>query len=164
MSVLVMVFLSNYAQSQDKNKNTKYAANREMMSQEGVTDSFTIYNVKGSGLFSYEERFYETNEVSIIEKLQGCFTISNKTANKKKSKIIYLQFLDPDMQVIKDDVFKHKEDMTRYSTKIETFFFDLEGSLCGDIAISRGSLAPGIYTLNIFDNQRLVSSVEFPLK
>ena len=78
--------------------------------------------------------------------------------------MVYLQFLNPDMQVIEDNANVVSVGGNTYSKRVEVVYLGKEVSFCDAITVPSGSLEPGIYTLNIFEDQRLLSSSEFQLK
>ena len=51
-----------------------------------------------------------------------------------------------------------------YSKKVELVSTGNELSVCDFITIPEGSLEPGRYTLNVFENEKLLTSSEFQLK
>ena len=51
-----------------------------------------------------------------------------------------------------------------YSKRVELLYTGEELSVCDFITIPEGSLNPGAYTLNVFENEKLLSSTEFQLK
>ena len=106
-----------------------------------------------------------TNKGSLIEKLRGCITIDADPSSINEEKIIYFQFLSPTMSVIEDNANTINVNGNVYSKRVELV---LDGNpqmkVCDFITIPEGSLAEGIYTLNVFEDERLLYSSEFVLK
>jgi len=105
-----------------------------------------------------------SNKADVIEKLRGCVTIQGDSNNASEVKVIYFQFLTPDMAVIEDNANVVSVGGNTYSKRVEIIYLGKEMEVCDAITVPEGSLEPGIYTLNIFEDQRLLSSSEFQLK
>ena len=105
-----------------------------------------------------------TNKASTIEKLRGCVTIKADPTMINKEKVLYFQFLGPNMGVIEDNANTITVQGNVYSKKREFVFMGEETKICDFITIPEGSLKPGNYIINIFEDQRLLDSAEFQLK
>ena len=79
-------------------------------------------------------------------------------------KIIYFQFLGPNMGVIEDNANIISVNGNIYSKRVELISAGDDISVCDFITIPEGSLEPGTYTLNVFEDEKLLSSSEFQLK
>lgn len=106
----------------------------------------------------------KTNKASTIEKLRGCVTVLADESEANNEKVIYLQFLDPNKQIIEDNANTITVNGNIYSKRLEFMFTGLDTPLCEAITIPEGSLIEGIYTLNVFEDERLITSSEFQLK
>jgi hypothetical protein len=51
-----------------------------------------------------------------------------------------------------------------YSKRVELVFMGQEFSVCDAISVPEGSLGEGTYTLNVFENEKLLATSEFQLK
>ena len=80
-----------------------------------------------------------------------------------KEKVLYLQFVGPNKDVIKDNAKTITIEGKVYSKKVELVFMGEESQICDFITVPEGSLKSGNYTLNIFEDQRLITSTEFEL-
>ncbi|MFX0556297.1 hypothetical protein ACOCEA_05840 [Maribacter sp. CXY002] len=105
-----------------------------------------------------------TNKASTIEKLRGCVTILTDPNVAESEKVIYLQFLDPDKQIVEDNANTIVVNGNVYSKRVEFVYLGVETSVCESVTIPEGSLKPGTYTLNVFEDERLITSSEFQLK
>jgi len=105
-----------------------------------------------------------TNKASTVEKLRGCVTIMADSTMINKEKVLYFQFLGPNMGVIEDNANTITVQGNVYSKKHEFVFMGVETNICDFITIPEGSLKSGNYTVNIFEDQRLLTSAEFQLK
>lgn len=106
-----------------------------------------------------------TNKASIVEKLRGCVTVQLDAETNGQEKIIYFQFLGPNMGVIEDNANTITVNGNVYSKRVQ-FLSDVVGEqkICDFITIPKGSLDDGTYTLNVFENEKLLSTAEFRLK
>lgn len=106
-----------------------------------------------------------TNKASVIEKLRGCVTIDAEPSSINQEKVLYFQFLGPTMGVIEDNANTINVNGNVYSKRVELI---LDGNpkmpVCDFITVPEGSLLDGTYTLNVFEDERLLSSAEFVLK
>ena len=117
----------------------------------------TSYRLRG-------ERPIRTDKASTIEKLRGCVTIMADPTMINKRKVLYFQFLGPNMAVIEDNANTITVQGNVYSKKVELVFMGEETQICDFITIPEGSLKTGNYILKVFENQRLLDSAEFQLK
>jgi len=106
----------------------------------------------------------QTNKASVIEKLNGCVTIKSAPESNGQEKIIYFQFLGPSMGVIEDNANTITVNGNVYSNRVQFLFDGEEKQVCDFITIPEGSLEGGTYTLNVFENEKLLSTTEFRLK
>ena len=122
-------------------------------------------NAEGSGFrLIRNTKPTKTNKASIIEKLRGCVTILADESEANNEKIIYLQFLDPNKQIIEDNANTITVNGNIYSKRVEFIFTGIDTYVCESITIPEGSLMEGSYTLNVFEDERLITSSEFQLK
>ena len=85
--------------------------------------------------------------------------------NKRtEERVIYFQFLGPNMGVIEDNANTISVNGNVYSKRVELIYTGEEVSVCDYITIPQGSLVEGTYTLNVFEDEKLLSSTEFELK
>ena len=106
----------------------------------------------------------QTNKASIVEKLRGCVTIQPDPEAVGQEKIIYFQFLGPNMRIIEDNANTITVNGNVYSKRVQLLFNGEETQVCDFITLPEGSLEGGPYTLNVFENEKLLSSAEFRLK
>ncbi|MEO1012985.1 MAG: hypothetical protein AAFX53_16925 [Bacteroidota bacterium] len=124
----------------------------------------TLRDSEGMGFRLRSSNPIRSNKASIIEKLRGCVTIAADGSMGSSEKILYFQFLGPNMGVIEDNANTISVNGNIYSKRIEVFFTGEEKKVCDFITIPEGSLASGTYTLNVFEDERLLASSEFQLK
>ena len=124
----------------------------------------TLRDSEGSGFRLRSGKPIRTNKASIIQKLRGCVTIVPDANIINEEKIIYFQFLGPNMGVIEDNANTISVNGNIYSKRVEVLFTGEEKNICDFITLPEGSLEGGTYTLNIFEDERLLASSEFQLK
>jgi predicted RNase H-like nuclease (RuvC/YqgF family) len=123
-----------------------------------------LQNSEGSGFRMRSSRPIKTNKASTIEKLRGCVTVVADPSELDAEKILYFQFLDPNKQIVEDNANTITVNGNIYSKRVEFVFMGVETNICDFITIPEGSLQEGVYTLNVFEDERLLASSEFQLK
>ncbi|MFI8605432.1 hypothetical protein ACIGCP_13270 [Cellulophaga baltica] len=106
----------------------------------------------------------QTNKASTISRLRGCVAVAADIDVVQEEKIIYLQFLDPQKKVISHNASTINVNGNTYSKKVEFIFEGSREDICDAISVPEGSLEQGTYTLNVFENEKLLTSTEFQLK
>ncbi|MBT8320670.1 MAG: hypothetical protein KJO90_03255, partial [Eudoraea sp.] len=138
--------------------------NKELSNELKIKSYLKMDNTEGSGFRLRGPRPIRTNKASTIEKLRGCVTIKADQSSGTMDKVIYFQFLGPNMRVIEDNANTISVSGNIYSKRVPIIYLGEEMSVCDFITIPEGSLGPGTYTLNVFEDQKLLSSAEFQLK
>ena len=126
--------------------------------------SLKLKDTEGSGFRLNGGKPIKTNMASTIEKLRGCVTIIADPTMINEEKVLYFQFLGPDMDVIEDNGNTITVQGNVYSKKVELDFMGEEMQVCSFITIPKGSLNAGNYILKVFEDERLLYSAEFQLK
>lgn len=139
--------------------------NQELNNELRRKDYLKMENCEGNGFRLRGGKAIKTNKASTIEKLRGCVTVLGDNDLTIRVKVIYFQFLGPSMNVIEDNANTISVSGNIYSKRVEIDdYMGEELVVCDFITIPEGSLQPGNYTLNVFEDQRLLSSAEFQLK
>lgn len=138
--------------------------NRELNLELRRKSYLVLDNPEGSGFRLRGERPIKTNRASAIEKLRGCLTIVANPSVRPEEKVLYLQFLGPDMGVIEDNANIVSVNGNIYSKRVQLIFVGETLNVCDFITVPEGSLQPGIYTLNVFEDEKLLTTTEFQLK
>lgn len=150
--------------SMERTESLLRETTKELARELRVKSYLRLQDAEGSGFRLRAGRPIKTNKASVVEKLRGCVTIMGDPTSKGDVKVLYLQFLDPNMAVIEDNANTVSVSGNTYSKKVEVIYTGKEISICDAITIPEGSLPEGIYTLNVFEDERLLSSSEFELK
>ncbi|MEH6680738.1 MAG: hypothetical protein V7724_09335 [Sediminicola sp.] len=139
--------------------------NKELSQELRIKSYLRLTNVEGSGFrVRGGGKPIRTNKASAIAKLRGCVTISGEPSEAKEDRVLYFQFLGPNMGIIEDNANTISVNGNTYSKRVELILMAEEFNVCDYITIPEGSLAEGTYTLNVFENEKLLSSAEFELK
>lgn len=136
----------------------------ELNQQLKVKNYLNLDYAEGSGFRLRRSSPVSTNKASTIEKLRGCVTVLADPEVTQSEKVIYLQFLDPNKQIIEDNANTITVNGNIYSKRVEFEYLGVETSICDFVTIPEGSLKEGTYTLNVFEDERLITSSEFQLK
>lgn len=152
------------ASSMEQAESLLRETNKELARELKIKSYLKLQDAEGSGFRLRAGRPLKTNKASTIEKLRGCVTILANPGEDGDVKVLYLQFLDSNMAVIEDNASTISVSGNTYSKKVEIIYTGKEISVCDAITVPEGSLAEGIYTLNVFEDERLLASTEFQLK
>lgn len=138
--------------------------NRELSNELRTKNYLKLENSEGSGFRLRAGKPIKTNKASTIEKLRGCVTVVGNPNVKGEEKVLYFQFLGPNKEIIEDNANIISVNGNTYSKRVELIFMGEEISVCDVITIPAGSLREGTYTLNVFEDEKLLASSEFRLK
>ncbi len=138
--------------------------NRELNLELRRKSYLSVENPLGDGFRVRKERPIKTNKASAVSKLRACVTVRGNPNVTMEEKVVYLQFLDPGMAILEDNATLVAVNGNVYSKKVELIFTGEEMNVCDFISVPEGALEPGIYTLNIFEDEKLLSTSEFRLK
>lgn len=106
----------------------------------------------------------QTNKASTVSRLKGCVTVQEDINVLREDKVLYLQFLDPNKAVIANNATTINVNGNTYSKKMVFVFTGETIGVCDYISVPEESLPSGTYTLNVFENEKLLASSEFQLK
>ena len=148
----------------EKRESLLRETNRELSRELKIKSYLKLQNAEGSGFRLRAGRPIKTNKASTIEKLRGCVTVLGDPSEKGNVRVLYLQFLTPEMEVIEDNATTISVGGNTYSKKVEIVYTGKEISVCDAITVPLESLPQGIYTLNVYEDERLLASTEFQLK
>lgn len=138
--------------------------NRELSRELRTKNYLKLEDAEGSGFRLRSSRPIRTNKASTIEKLRGCVTIMPNTGTGSEERVLYFQFLSPNMSVVEDNANIISVSGNIYSKRVELLFMGDEIVVCDFITVPEGSLTEGTYTLNVFEDEKLLATSEFELK
>ncbi len=137
---------------------------QELNKELKIKSYLKIQNSQGNGFRVRNGKPIQTNKASIVAKLRGSAIILPDETATGTEKVVYFQFLGPSMQIIEDNANTITVNGNIYSKRHEFLFDGKETQVSDFITFPEGSLEPGTYTLNVFEDERLLSSSEFELK
>ena len=138
--------------------------NRELSLELKTKNYLKLENSEGSGFRQRSGKPIKTNKANTISKLRGCVTILGNPNSKNEERVLYFQFLGPTMGVIEDNANTISVNGNIYSKRVEFVFMGKEFNVCDVVTVPEGSLGEGTYTLNVFEDERLLATSEFHLK
>jgi hypothetical protein len=123
-----------------------------------------IVNDSASSSRTRSGRLIQSNKASTIEKIRGVVNIEADSNLANQERVLYFQFLGPNMGIIEDNANTITVNGNIYSKRIEIVFNGETTRIADDITLPEGSLEKGTYTLNVFEDERLLQTTEFLLK
>lgn len=138
--------------------------NRELSLELKTKNYLSLENSEGSSFRQRSGKLIKTNKGNTISKLRGCVTVLGNPNSKNEERVLYFQFLGPTMGVIEDNANTISVNGNIYSKRVEFVFMGKEFNVCEVITVPEGSLGEGTYTLNVFEDERLLATSEFHLK
>ena len=119
----------------------------------------STYKVRANGKVS------STNRANRTERMRACFTVVPLRITEETQKEFYIQFLGPDNKLL-GDVQKATigETEIEYSKKTPVYVDNKPLSVCDYIITNKDLLKSGKYTINIYDDIKLITTSTFELK
>lgn len=156
--------LENKAVTLEEKEADLRRLNKKISEELRIKSYLRLEDPEGSGFRMRSNSAIQTNKASTISRLKGCVTIQEDLNIIKEDKVLYLQFLDPDNSIVADNATTINVNGNTYSKKVVFVFRGEKIGVCESITIPEGSLPAGTYTLNVFENEKLLASSEFQLK
>ncbi len=123
-----------------------------------------IENAIGSAYRMRGGKLIQSNKASTIKKLRGIVNIEANPKLANQERVLYFQFLGPNMGIIEDNANTITVNGNIYSKRVELIFNGNTTQVSDYITFPEGSLEEGTYTLNVFEDERLLQTTEFQLK
>ncbi len=123
-----------------------------------------LETTEGSGYRIRGGRPIQTNKASTVKRLKGRVIIAPDNSLANQERVIYFQFLGPNMGIIEDNANTINVNGNVYSKRVVVNFTGEQTQVEDYISIPEGSLESGDYILNVFEDQRLLQTSEFQLK
>ncbi len=123
-----------------------------------------IENAIGSAYRMRGGKLIQSNKASTIKKLRGIVNIEADPKLANQERVLYFQFLGPNMGIIEDNANTITVNGNIYSKRVELIFNGNTTQVSDYITFPEGSLEEGTYTLNVFEDERLLQTTEFQLK
>ena len=106
-----------------------------------------------------------TTRASRVDNLRICYSVSSNVLTESGTKKYFVQVIDPSLNVIGSNTpVQFEDDILKYSY-VSAFTYDNQLlDVCDFVSAEEGDYKKGAYTVNVFDQNRLVSSSTFTLK
>ena len=107
----------------------------------------------------------QTNRASRADKIRVCYTIAPNTLAQAGDRVLYVQVINPDNNIIGDKSnITFGQDLLTYSKSESVFYENQALDVCAIIGTTGQDVLKGLYTINIFDAQRQIGSTTLMLK
>ena len=107
----------------------------------------------------------ETKRASRADKIRVCYTIAPNTLAQAGDRVLYIQVINPDNNIIGDKSnITFGQDLLTYSKSESVFYENQALDVCAIVGSTGQDVLKGLYTINIFDAQRQIGSTTLMLK
>ena len=107
----------------------------------------------------------ETKRASRADKIRVCYTIAPNTLAQAGDRVLYVQVINPDNNIIGDKSnITFGQDLLTYSKSESVFYENQALDVCAIVGTAGQDVLKGLYTINIFDAQRQIGSTTLILK
>ena len=107
----------------------------------------------------------ETKRASRADKIRVCYTIAPNTLAQAGDRVLYVQVINPDNNIIGDKLnITFGQDLLTYSKSEIVFYENKALDVCAIVGTTGQDVLKGLYTINIFDAQRQIGSTTLMLK
>ena len=107
----------------------------------------------------------QTKRASRADKIRVCYTIAPNTLAQAGDRVLYVQVINPDNNIIGDKSnITFGQDLLTYSKSESVFYENKALDVCAIVGTKGQDVLKGLYTINIFDAQRQIGSTTLMLK
>ena len=107
----------------------------------------------------------ETKRANRADKIRVCYTIAPNTLAQAGDRVLYVQVINPDNNIIGDKSnITFGQDLLTYSKSESVFYENQALDVCAIVGSTGQDVLKGLYTINIFDAQRQIGSTTLMLK
>ena len=107
----------------------------------------------------------ETKRASRADKIRVCYTIAPNTLAQAGDRVLYVQVINPDNNIIGDKSnITFGQDLLTYSKSESVFYENQALDVCAIVGTAGQDVLKGLYTINIFDAQRQIGSTTLMIK
>ena len=147
--------------------NTQLEAQNLLLSKSvGVAKKLTVERLNAFGVIQRRSgKLVPTSRASRVDNLRICYSVPSNLLAEPGDKKYFVQVIDPSLSVIGSNTpIQYEEDVLKYSY-VSAFTYDNELlDVCDFVAADEADYEKGVYTVNVFDQNRLVSTSTFTLK
>ena len=106
----------------------------------------------------------QTKRASRADKIRVCYTIAPNTLAQAGDRVLYVQVINPDNNIIGDKLnITFGQDLLTYSKSEIVFYENKALDVCAIVGTTGQDVLKGLYTINIFDAQRQIGSTTLML-
>lgn len=107
----------------------------------------------------------ETKRASRADKIRVCFTIAPNNLAQAGDRVLYVQVINPDNNIIGDKSnITFGQDLLTYSKSTSVFYENQALDVCAILGTTGQDVLKGLYTISVFDAQRQIGSTTLMLK
>jgi len=107
----------------------------------------------------------QTKRASRADKIRVCYTIAPNTLAQAGDRVLYVQVINPDNNIIGDKSnITFGQDLLTYSKSEIVFYENKALDVCAIVGTTGQDVLKGSYTINILDAQRQIGSTTLMLK
>jgi hypothetical protein len=106
----------------------------------------------------------DTNRANKTQRLRACFTIDANAMVSNGEKEFYIQFIDPQGNVIQDDGIVITHNGLEFSKKTSILYQRRALQVCDFISVEENQLAEGNYRIQIYFGNKVIATTSFELK
>ena len=107
----------------------------------------------------------ETKRATRADKIRVCYTIAPNTLAQSGDRVLYVQVMNPDNNVIGDkSSITFGQDLLTYSKSASVFYENQALEVCAIVDGSSQELVKGLYNITVFDAGRQIGSTTLVLK
>ena len=147
--------------------NTQLEAQNLLLSKSvGVAKTLTVERLNAFGVIQRRSgKLVPTSRASRVDNLRICYSVPSNLLTEPGDKKYFVQVIDPSLSVIGSNTpIQYEEDVLKYSY-VSAFTYNNELlDVCDFVAADEADYEKGVYTVNVFDQNRLVSTSTFTLK
>lgn len=134
--------------------------NRALQDDLAKSAQLSVSKFKAEGVIMRRSgKTVPNDRVSRIDKMEICYTVNANALAKPGAHDFYIQVIDPRNNVIGEHVsLEFGENILIYSAYQEINYANQEINSCVYINPAREEFLPGIYRINLFENDRLLSN------
>lgn len=106
----------------------------------------------------------DTNRANKTQRLRACFTINANAMVSNGEKEFYIQFIDPQGNVIQDNGSTISHNGLEFSKKTSILYRRQDLQVCDFISVEENQLAEGNYRIQIYFGSKVIATTSFELK
>lgn len=126
----------------------------------------TAIDLKGEAVIVRKSgKIVDTKRASRADKIRACFTLAPNAIAEAGDKVLYVQVINPKNNILGDKkTINFGNQSLTYSSLITVFYENDELDVCSLVDATENDLTEGRYVINVFDNNRMISTSSLDLK